>query len=176
MASFDKPSPEHLEDTEKGSVRGSHVHDRLETNEKLDEFAEARAANHHEHELTVVQALRAYPFAVLWSLLVSMSVIMEGYDTILIGSLYGYPAYKHHFGFYDPTARTYVIKGAWMSALGSGPVAGSVFGAFINGLVCHRFGYKPAFIGALIMMIAFVFISFFGTTIELQVVGQVLCG
>lgn len=48
-------------------------------------LAEAQAANAHEHSLTVREALKAYPWAVFWSLVVSMSIIMEGYDTILIG-------------------------------------------------------------------------------------------
>jgi hypothetical protein len=40
-----------------------------------------------EHELTPSQAIRAYPMAIFWTLMVSMCVIMEGYDTILIGNV-----------------------------------------------------------------------------------------
>jgi SP family general alpha glucoside:H+ symporter-like MFS transporter len=32
-----------------------------------------------EHELTLAQALRKYPKAVMWSVLVSTAIIMEGY-------------------------------------------------------------------------------------------------
>lgn len=141
------------------------------------DLANAAAANQHEHDLTVRQALRRYPWAVFWALTVSMSVIMEGYDTILIGSLYGYPSYKRQFGVPDPSAvGGYNIAGSWQSALGSGSVAGAVIGAFANGLLCSRFGFKPVFFGGMVLMIAFVFISFFGKSVELQVVGQVLCG
>lgn len=45
---------------------------------------EAQAGSVHEHNLTVRDALKSYPWALFWSLLVSMSVIMEGYDTILV--------------------------------------------------------------------------------------------
>ena len=47
----------------------------------LAERAEEAAAL--EHRLTPREAIRAYPMAVFWSLMVSMCVIMEGYDTIL---------------------------------------------------------------------------------------------
>lgn len=136
----------------------------------------AAAGNRHEHELTVREALRAYPWAVFWSLLVSMSVIMEGYDTILIGSLYAYPSFQHQFGVYNPDLKRYNIAGPWQSALGSGPVAGAFIGALANGFLVSRFGFRPIFFSGMILMIAFVFISFFGTTVELQVVGQVMCG
>jgi SP family general alpha glucoside:H+ symporter-like MFS transporter len=44
---------------------------------------EAKEALATEHALTTAQAVRAYPMAIFWCLMVSMCVIMEGYDTIL---------------------------------------------------------------------------------------------
>lgn len=135
---------------------------------------DAQAASAHEHSLTVRQALRAYPAAVFWSLCISMSIIMEGYDTILIGSLYAYPTYAKAFGkLHD---RDYQIEARWQSAMSSGPQAGSIIGAFANGILIHRFGYRPAFLIGLVLMIAFIFVSFFGMSVELQAVGQILCG
>lgn len=137
---------------------------------------EAQAANIHEHSLTVRQALRAYPYAVLWSLAISMSIIMEGYDTILIGSLYAYPTYAKQFGSPSGAAGTYQIPARWQSAMGSGPQAGAIIGAMANGVIVQHFGYRPAFMIGLVLMIAFVFVSFFGMSVELQAVGQILCG
>jgi MFS transporter, SP family, general alpha glucoside:H+ symporter len=48
---------------------------------------DARAANLDEHEMTIRQALVRYRSAVCWSLVVSMSIIMEGCDTNLIGNV-----------------------------------------------------------------------------------------
>lgn len=45
--------------------------------------ARAKEQNDHEHALTLLQAVKFYPMAIFWSLMVSMCVIMEGYDTIL---------------------------------------------------------------------------------------------
>ncbi|KAH7377394.1 MFS transporter [Pyrenochaeta sp. MPI-SDFR-AT-0127] len=138
--------------------------------------AHAAAASHREHEMTVREALRSYPWAVLWSLIVSMSIIMEGYDTILIASFYAYPEFQQQFGVYDPATGKHNITGPWQSALGSGGTVGAIIGAFANGYLCHRYGFRYVFLGGMILMITFIFISFFGQTVELQVVGQVMCG
>ena len=105
-----------------------------------------------------------------------MSIIMEGYDTILIGSLYAYPTYARKFGSLDTSTGTYQIPAKWQSAMGSGPQAGAIVGALCNGWLIQRYGYRPAFMVGVILMASFVFVSFFGMSVELQAVGQILCG
>ncbi|PNP81436.1 hypothetical protein FNYG_05242 [Fusarium nygamai] len=107
---------------------------------------EAQAANAYEHALTVRQALKSYPWAVAWSLVGSLSIIMEGYDTILIGSLYAYPTYARRFREYQNATKTYQIPTRWQSAIGSGPQAGAIIGAISDGFIIQRFGYRPAFL------------------------------
>jgi len=43
---------------------------------------EANAATQKEHEMTLGRALTAYPKAIMWSVLLSFAVVMEGYDTV----------------------------------------------------------------------------------------------
>ena len=43
-----------------------------------------------EKEMTIREALKVYRKAVLWSLVISTCVIMEGYDTNLLGNFYAY--------------------------------------------------------------------------------------
>ena len=50
-----------------------------------------------EKELGPLAALQAYPKAVLWSLVMSTCVIMEGYDTNLIGNFFAYRKYTFYF-------------------------------------------------------------------------------
>lgn len=83
----------------------------------------ARAANDGEHALTVKDALKIHWKAVIWSLLVSMSIIMEGYDTSLIFNFFAYPAYKRQFGVADANG-DFQVQGKWQSALGSVSTAG----------------------------------------------------
>lgn len=51
------------------------------------EMDDAKAGNENEHALSIRDALTQYRWAVFWSLMVSMSIIMEGYDTNLIGNV-----------------------------------------------------------------------------------------
>jgi SP family general alpha glucoside:H+ symporter-like MFS transporter len=50
----------------------------------------ARNAAQREHNMTVKEALRLWPKAVAFSLIFSTAIIMEGYDTALLGSFYGF--------------------------------------------------------------------------------------
>lgn len=135
----------------------------------------ARRANEEEHDLTVRRALKIYWKAVLWSLIVSMSIVMEGYDMSLIFNFFGYPAFRRQFGREYPNG-DWQVPGPWQSALGSVNTAGCIAGAFINGWAIKRFGFRPTFFVGLIFMIGFIFISFFGKTVLLQTIGQLLCG
>jgi SP family general alpha glucoside:H+ symporter-like MFS transporter len=62
-------SPSHLEE-----VSSSEIH-----------LQDAKDGTMADHNLSPWQAVKAYPMAIFWSLVVSCCVIMEGYDTILIG-------------------------------------------------------------------------------------------
>lgn len=55
------------------------------------QFDEAKNAAEKEHELTVRDALKLYPKAIIFSIIFSSAVIMEGYDLSLMGSFFGFP-------------------------------------------------------------------------------------
>lgn len=42
--------------------------------------SDAQIAASNEHALTVLQAIRAYPWAIFWAFWVCMTIIMEGYS------------------------------------------------------------------------------------------------
>ncbi len=48
-----------------------------------------------EKDLGPLEALKAYPKAVMWSLVMATCVIMEGYDTNLLGNFFAYRMYIH---------------------------------------------------------------------------------
>ena len=60
-----------------------------EHNEKVF-TAEAQIGFSDEKELGPWAARKAYPYAVMWSLVMASCVIMEGYDTALLGSFFAY--------------------------------------------------------------------------------------
>ena len=58
--------------------------DRAVLNEK------AKRADEEDHKAKIIPALRLHYKAVFWAFVVSMCVIMEGYDTNLLGNFYAY--------------------------------------------------------------------------------------
>lgn len=60
-------------------------------NTKLQQAALEGTAD--EHELGIRDAIRAYPQAIMWALVSSTCVIMEGYDTNLLSNFFAYRKY-----------------------------------------------------------------------------------
>lgn len=58
----------------------------------------AEATNEEEKNMTTLEAIKIYKKAILWSLTISTCVIMEGYDTNLLGNFYAYPSFQRKFG------------------------------------------------------------------------------
>ncbi|OBT38526.1 hypothetical protein VE00_11038, partial [Pseudogymnoascus sp. WSF 3629] len=66
------------------------------TGKTLEEAAEQGIID--EKELNVRDAIKAYPQAILWSLVFSTCVIMEGYDTNLLSNFFAYPSFLIRYG------------------------------------------------------------------------------
>lgn len=153
------------------------LHDHQEVVSAQPQTVEAaHEAARDEHSLTLFGALRSHRWAVFWSILVSTSIIMEGYDIVLINSLFAQPAFAKRYGYYAGEDAGWQITGAWQSALAASPIIGAVGGAFANGYLTGRFGYIPVLLGSLTSIVAFIFILFFATSEAMLVVGLILCG
>ncbi|KAK6826132.1 general substrate transporter [Apiospora arundinis] len=109
----------------------------------------AKQANDEEHALTLRDALRQYPRAVMWSILLSTSIIMEGYDIVLMSSFFAQPAFSEHFGVYDPGTNKYQITASWQNGLSNAVSVGTMVGAFANGYFTHKFGYRKVLLASL---------------------------
>lgn len=138
--------------------------------------SEARNATDAEHQMTLVQAIKTYPKAIGWSVLLSSTLIMEGYDLALLGNLYASPVFNKKYGTYDAENEKYQVSAAWQSGLSNGARAGEIIGLIIAGWTADRYGYKKSIIGFLVAMIASVFVLFFAPNVKILVVGEVLCG
>ncbi|CAN9082018.1 unnamed protein product [Alternaria sp. RS040] len=137
---------------------------------------EAQHAADDEKSMTLIQAIKLYPKAVGWSVVLSSALIMEGYDLALLGSLYGSPQFNRKYGVFNAATGKYSVQASWQSALSNGARAGEVIGLFINGFVSERYGYRKTMIGALMSMTAFIFILFFAPNVQTLVIGEVFCG
>lgn len=136
---------------------------------------EARNGVETEHKMTLWQGLRTYPRAVGWSVLFSTAIVMEGFDIVLIGNLYALGPFQKAFGEQLPDG-TYQLTAAWQAGLSNGALVGEILGLFINGIVCDRFGYRKTILFALALVVCFIFIVFFASSLPMLLVGEILLG
>ncbi|KAJ5132003.1 hypothetical protein N7448_006161 [Penicillium atrosanguineum] len=138
----------------------------LRMSEQIPNFAglveKARRASDFEHKLTNREAFKLFPKAIIFSFILSLAIIMEGYDTSLLGSFYAYPTFQERFGI--PTG------------LQNGTNVGQIMGLLVAGLIADRWGYKKTMLGALVSLIGFLFLMFFANNIGMLFAGEVLCG
>ncbi|KAH0277784.1 sugar porter family MFS transporter, partial [Aureobasidium melanogenum] len=137
--------------------------------------AEAARATQSEVSMTLLQAIKTYPKAIGWSVLISTCIIMEGFDIVLINSLMALPAFQLRFGERSPDGG-YQISAAWQSGLSNGALVGEVLGLLFIGYIVERIGYKKTMIGSLTLLTGFIFIVFFAQSLPMLLVGEILMG
>jgi len=159
-------------------VRDAQMHrvTSIEAPDMKDNTLLARHAAQDEHNLTVMKALRTHPKAVMWSLLVSTSIIMEGYDVVLINSFLAQKSFSRKYGDYIASSDSYQISAPWQAGLTNAISVGTIIGAFANGYFTQRLGYRKVLLASLVAMTGFVFITFFAPNLPVLLVGELLCG
>lgn len=133
-----------------------------------------------DHDLSVREAIRLYKPAIMWSLIMSTTVIMEGYDTNLLSNFFAYPSFLIKYGDWvgvtDATPTGYQLTAAWQAGLGQGGGSGSILGCLLAGLLVSRYGSKKTVLGALMALVFAIFVVFFSPNLPVLVVGEILCG
>lgn len=105
----------------------------------------------------------------------STAVVMEGYDTKLIGTLFAQPAFQKAFGEHVKT-NSYQITAPWQSGLSNGSTCGQLIGLLIAGHISERIGFRKTMITGLTVIIAFIFMTFFAPNLTVLEIGQTLFG
>jgi len=136
---------------------------------------EARQATATEHSLGLWQALKTYKKAAIWSILISTTVVMEGYDTTLLGSFLGYPAFRNRYGHDTGTKDGYQISASWQTGLNDISAVGNIIGAMLNGYLTAKYGHRKVLMGTLACLAAFIFMVFFAPNLPVLLVGEFLC-
>ncbi|EGV61337.1 sugar transporter [Yamadazyma tenuis ATCC 10573] len=132
---------------------------------------DAQKATAREHSMSIKEALHLHKRAVVWSILISATIIMEGYDQSLIASFYGYPSFQRKYGI--PTGDgNYELESRWMSALGCAANIGMFIGVMANGYLAEKWGHRKVIMGALILVMGFVFFTVFAPTIYVLLLGE----
>jgi SP family general alpha glucoside:H+ symporter-like MFS transporter len=68
------------------------------------------------------------------------------------------------------------LTAPWQAALSNGAGIGAFFGAFLNGYLVNKFGYRNVILGSLIVLSGFVTLTFTAPNITVLFIGEVLCG
>ncbi|WVW79631.1 hypothetical protein I302_101600 [Kwoniella bestiolae CBS 10118] len=143
--------------------------------ETLELIQQAQEADAADHQLTIRQALSRYKKAVFWSMILSFSLVMEGYDLVIINSFYGQTQFKERFGEVQPNG-TKIITASWQSILSNVAVLGQLTGLVINIWTQDRFGARHTMMFFMAWMAAAIFIPVFAPTLPVLAAGELICG
>ena len=138
-----------------------------------DLAADAQEATIREHELTIRQAMRLYPKAIAWSLVLSAASIMDGYDLHVMGLLLAQPAFQKAYGQRQPDG-TYQISAAWQSGLNNASAVGALVGLYMAGYLSDKLGFRRTIMIALFFAVCFIFVQFFSNSLTVYVIGHIL--
>ncbi|KAH9906180.1 putative general alpha-glucoside permease [Xylariomycetidae sp. FL2044] len=136
----------------------------------------ARTAAEAEKAMTLREALVSCRKGVLWSLLFTSAVIMEGFDLALLSGFYAFPEFLKRYGVLNRANNKHELPPSWQTALSAGAMVGQIIGLSIAGVVAQKVGYKRTMMGALGLMIVFIFIPFFATSLEGLFIGEIMQG
>lgn len=138
---------------------------------------------HHAQEsdaadklLTVRQALKKYKKAVFWAMFLSTSLIMEGYDLVIITSFYGQTQFQSRFGVVDPATGKKVITAPWQSGLSNSALVGQLAGLLVNAHLQDRIGCRPTMMLFMAWMAVMIFIPVFAPSLSILAWGEAMCG
>ncbi|KXJ87019.1 alpha-glucosides permease MPH2/3 [Microdochium bolleyi] len=162
-ANIGKPRPEHSE-------HAGYTPDM--------ELIEAAVANSDAEALIPKKELFSrYMPAVLFSMGLSLALVMEGMDTGLINNFFAHPAYLARFGWPNPAKNGELyISATWQSGIGAGNNCGAIIGLLLNGWLQSRFGSRRVYMGAMVVMAATIFVLFFSTSVTMLLIGNIMCG
>jgi SP family general alpha glucoside:H+ symporter-like MFS transporter len=139
---------------------------------------DATEASAGEKQMSVLQSIRAYPKAVFFSMGLSLAIVMEGYDTILLNNFYAQPSFVSKFGtcILKEGVQSCQVPAPWQSGLSNGSQIGSLVGLQLGGWLSDKWGYRKTMMGSLFLMAVFILIPFLAENLVTLLIGQLLQG
>jgi SP family general alpha glucoside:H+ symporter-like MFS transporter len=105
----------------------SHIDNANANGGDWDELRQdAMRAEENEMSMGLIEGLKTYPTAALWSLGISFLIVMEGYDTQVLGNIMGLSQFRERFGHYvggKPDV-AYQLDASWQTAIQQAPNIG----------------------------------------------------
>ncbi|KAL3712473.1 hypothetical protein TMatcc_001172 [Talaromyces marneffei ATCC 18224] len=111
-----------------------------------------------------------------WAMFLSTSLIMEGYDVVMITSFYSQTQFQRRFGTHNPDTNAYTISAEWQSGLSNSSTVGQLFGLLFNAYAQDKFGCRPTMMFFMAWMAVMIFIPFFAPSLSVLAFGEAMCG
>lgn len=166
----DEATGHQLEEVNSAAIEQQQTKDTMTIAEK------ATLATEDEHNMTAAEAFKRYRKACLWSMAFSLTIIMDGYDTAILGSLQAFPAFRYMFGHEVKDTGNFQLEPKWQAAVNLSNPLGNFIGVYLNSFITERVGHKKALLGTLIYLVGIIFITFFAQSIEMLFAGSLLSG
>jgi MFS transporter, SP family, general alpha glucoside:H+ symporter len=93
-----------------------------------------------------------------------------------MGNFIATAQFAHDFGKFDAAKNKYYVQASWQSAFQCGGPLGALVGVLIAGPITSKIGYRWATIGGLMFLNGFIFIFYFGNSLAVLFVSQLLEG
>ncbi|KAI3554041.1 MFS transporter, SP family, general alpha glucoside:H+ symporter [Colletotrichum abscissum] len=137
---------------------------------------DAKASNDADAQLKVREALKKYKAAMFWAMLLSVALIMEGFDGNMMSSFYGQAQFQARFGTYSEKEGKNLIPTQWQTGLSNSSAVSQLLGLVINAWAQDRFGSRKTLMFFMVIMALAIFIPFFSTSLTMLAIGQFACG
>jgi hypothetical protein len=141
---------------EKGEAQYSErkvIDQALEEESLLIEAALARADE--ETRLGIRGIFKLYWRGAIWSMLLSLALVMEGMDVGLVNNFFGQNAYRNKFGKPIGPDGAMRVPDNWQAAINNGQQIGAIAGLLFNGWAQSKFGSRRIYMLAMVLMAAF---------------------
>ncbi|CEL01397.1 Putative Alpha-glucoside permease [Aspergillus calidoustus] len=135
----------------------------------------AKAATEKEQKMTLLQGIKLYPKAVIWSVVISTCIAMEGYDISLVNNFYAFDQFNRKYGEIS-TDGSYQVPARWQAGLSNGAYVGEIIGLLINGWASEKFGYRYTVMTCLILITAWTAIFFTAPNVQALLAAEILAG
>lgn len=141
-----------------------------------DLIRQAQESDAADRQLTIREAIKKYKKACFWAMILSTSLIQEGYDLVIITSFYGQTQFQTRFGTFDTATQKYAISASWQSVLSNASLVGQLLGLAINMWTQDRFGCRQTMMFFMAWMMITIFIPFFAPSLSVLAFGEFMCG
>ena len=129
-----------------GKPRPQHVENASYT-PNMELIEAAVATSDEEATIPRKELFSRYAPGVMFSMLLSLALVMEGMDTGMINNFFAHPAYLRKFGWLDKNGKQH-ISTAWQGGIGAANNCGSIIGLLLNGYLQARFGSRRVYMAS----------------------------